>query len=147
MGYRARMDVTNRAEADEPLPDSLVVRRAVREDTAAICDLLAEVCPANPKADAAVLAWQYWDNPYGTTSSWVAEEEGRVLAHYAASPVPGRLDGEPAVLASGADAATRREARGRACFPASQPPRGKGRGRRAAGWCSPHPPPARWLPP
>jgi GNAT superfamily N-acetyltransferase len=95
-----------------------VLRRAAREDTGAICALLAEVFPDNPKADPAVLTWQYWDNPYGKTSSWLAEEDGQVLGHYAAFPIPGRLAGQPALLAMGADAATREAARGRGLFTA-----------------------------
>lgn len=92
------------------------LRRAGREDTDAICALLADVFGDNPKADPRVLAWQYWDNPYGKTSSWVAEEDGAVLGHYAAFPIPGRLAGRPALLAMGADAGTRAEARGRGVF-------------------------------
>lgn len=95
-----------------------MLRRAGRQDTAAICDLLTEVFADNPKADPAVLAWQYWDNPYGAASSWVAEENGEVIAHYAAFPIPGRLAGRPALLAMGADAATRPAARGRGVFTA-----------------------------
>ncbi len=93
-----------------------MLRRAGREDTAAICELLGEIFPDNPKADPAILAWQYWDNPYGATSSWVAEEDGTVLAHYAAFPIPGRLAGQAALVAMGADAATRPAARGRGLF-------------------------------
>jgi GNAT superfamily N-acetyltransferase len=93
-----------------------VLRRAGREDTGVICALLAEVFDDNPKADPAVLTWQYWDNPYGTTSSWLVEEDGVVLGHYAAFPIPGRLAGRPALLAMGADAATREAARGRGVF-------------------------------
>jgi GNAT superfamily N-acetyltransferase len=93
-----------------------VLRRAGRDDTAAVCELLGEVFPDNPKADPAILTWQYWDNPYGATSSWVAEEDGVVLGHYAAFPIPGRLAGRPALLAMGADAATRPAARGRGLF-------------------------------
>lgn len=92
------------------------LRRAGREDTGVICALLAEVFPDNPKADPAVLAWQYWDNPYGPASSWVAEQDGEVLGHYATFPIPGRLAGRPALLAMGADAATRESARGRGLF-------------------------------
>jgi len=92
------------------------VRRAGPEDTEAICALLTAVFPDNPKADPALLAWQYWDNPYGETASWVAEDGGEIVAHYAAFPIPGVLDGQPATLAMGADAATAESARGRGMF-------------------------------
>ncbi len=95
-----------------------MLRRAGPEDTEAICGLLADVFPANPKADPAVLRWQYWDNPYGAAAAWVHEEDGRLLGHYAVIAVPGRLAGAPARLGMGVDAATREEARGRGLFTA-----------------------------
>lgn len=94
-----------------------MLRRAGREDTEAICALLGAVFPENPKADSVVLAWQYWDNPYGETASWVfTDDDGEIIAHYAAFPIPGVLDGAPTTLAMGADAATAESARGRGLF-------------------------------
>lgn len=95
-----------------------MLRRAGPRDTDAICALLADVFPANPKADPAVLAWQYWDNPWGATSSWVEDTDGALQAHYAVIAIPGRLDGRPARAGMGVDAATRDRARGRGLFSA-----------------------------
>jgi len=95
-----------------------VLRRAGPQDSERICALLAEVFPANPKADPEVLAWQYWNNPWGTTASWVEDDDGALQAHYAVIAIPGRLDGRPAQAGMGVDAATRDRARGRGLFSA-----------------------------
>jgi len=82
------------------------LRRAGPADDAAIRRLLAVAYPANPKADAAVMRWQYWDNPFGPAQAWVWELDGDVIAHWAAVPVPLLLDGRPAPGVKTADAAT-----------------------------------------
>lgn len=93
-----------------------MIRAADRGDGPAIRALLNAVFPDNPKGRAAVLDWQYWDNPFGRTASWVAERDGEVVAHYAAFPIPGRVGGADAPLAMGADAATAESARGLGLF-------------------------------
>lgn len=96
--------------------DDLQLRPADREDTDAICALLGGIFPDNPKADPATLTWQYWDDPFGPTRSWVAVDDDEVVAHYAAYAVPGRLDGAPVTASWGADAATAASHRGRGLF-------------------------------
>lgn len=84
------------------------LRRAAPDGTEddAIRACIATAFPDNPKARADVLAWQYRDNPFGATPSWVwAEDDGTVVAHYSAYPVPVVLDGEPATACIGVDAA------------------------------------------
>lgn len=71
---------------------------------------------ANEKADPRVLAWQYRDNPFGVPSSWVAEDDGRLVAHAGVFPVPGRLDGREVVLGHSADAAVAPSHRRRGLF-------------------------------
>jgi hypothetical protein len=86
--------------------DSTRVRAAGREDAQAIRAVLAASFAGNPKARADVMEWQYWNNPFGAARSWVAEAEGRIVAHYAGICLPGVLEGLPVTLAMGVDAAT-----------------------------------------
>ncbi|HEX5265308.1 MAG TPA: GNAT family N-acetyltransferase, partial [Acidimicrobiales bacterium] len=86
--------------------ESVRVRAAGREDAGGIRELLGLSFSGNPKARADVMDWQYWDNPFGAARSWVAEAEGRIVAHYAGICLPGVLEGRPATLAMGVDAAT-----------------------------------------
>ncbi len=97
------------------MPDH--VRRATPDDAEAIADLIGEVFPANPKADPAVLRWQYWDNPFGEPSSWVVEDAGRMVAHYTAFALPGLVGGESVTFLKSADAATLESHRGQGIFP------------------------------
>lgn len=85
---------------------SITLRRATREDTAAIAALLGQSYDANPKADPAVLEWQYWDNPYGPARSWVAQSAGELVGHWAAVPVPVLVAGRAVAAAKGVDIAT-----------------------------------------
>ena len=86
--------------------ESVRVRAAGREDADSIRELLATTFSGNPKSTAEVMDWQYWDNPFGSARPWVAEAEGRIVAHYAGICLPGVLDGRPVTLAMGVDAAT-----------------------------------------
>ncbi|HET6794410.1 MAG TPA: GNAT family N-acetyltransferase [Acidimicrobiales bacterium] len=92
------------------------IRRAGPDDDPAIRSLLAEVFPANIKARAEVMTWQYWDNPFGAAHSWVAEDDGRIVAHYAGIALPGVLGGEAVTFAMGVDAATAPTHRGLGLF-------------------------------
>lgn len=93
-----------------------MLRLAGPEDDAGIRALLAAAYPANPKADEAVMRWQYWDNPFGRTRAWIWEQDGAVIAHWAAVPVPLVLDGDPASGVKTADAATHPDHRRRGLF-------------------------------
>ena len=93
-----------------------VLRRAVREDTEAICALLRRAFPENAKGRPEVLDWQYWDNPFGPPTVYVWEDEGRVVGHYAVVAYPARLDGRPARIGIGIDAAIDPGHQGRGLF-------------------------------
>jgi GNAT superfamily N-acetyltransferase len=93
-----------------------VLRRGTPADDEAIRALLAQNFPDNPKRLAEFTRWQYWDNPFGMTRSWLYEAEGRVVAHWAAVPVPMVLDGADVVGAKGVDGATHSDWRGRGLF-------------------------------
>lgn len=86
--------------------EDIRLRPAGPEDSAGIRAVLAASFAGNVKTDAAILAWQYWDNPFGPPRSWVAEAEGRIVAHYAGACLPAVVDGSPATIAIGIDAAT-----------------------------------------
>ncbi|MHB1912807.1 MAG: GNAT family N-acetyltransferase [Acidimicrobiales bacterium] len=94
------------------------IRPAGADDAAEIRAVLRGSFGGNPKTDEAVMAWQYWDNPFGPARSWVAEAEGRVVAHYAGIALPGIIGGAPATLALGIDAATDPAFRGLGLFEA-----------------------------
>lgn len=83
----------------------MILRPGTPDDDAAIAALIGEAFPANPKADVEVLRWQYRQNPFGETATWVWEDEGRIVGHYSAFPMPGLLDGERVVGANAVDAA------------------------------------------
>lgn len=92
------------------------LRAAGPEDGEAIGAVMAGSFAGNPKAEADVQAWQYWDNPFGRPCSWVAESGGRVVAHYAGVALPGVVDGRAVTLALGVDAATDPDFRGLGLF-------------------------------
>jgi hypothetical protein len=96
--------------------DDIRIRAAGPEDEQSIRSLLDRSFPGNPKARAQIMAWQYWDNPFGPPRSWVADRDGEVVAHYAGICLPGLLGGVPAVLAMGVDAATDTASRGLGLF-------------------------------
>ncbi|HET6965950.1 MAG TPA: GNAT family N-acetyltransferase [Acidimicrobiales bacterium] len=86
--------------------ESVRVRAAERADAEGIRELLGTSFSGNPKGRADVMDWQYWHNPFGAARAWVAEAEGRIVAHYAGICLPGVLEGSPVTLAMGVDAAT-----------------------------------------
>lgn len=92
------------------------LRLAGPDDDTRIRALIAAAYPDNPKADAAITRWQYWDNPFGRTRSWVWERDGQAVGHWAAVPVPLVLDGVAATGAKGVDIATHPDARRRGLF-------------------------------
>lgn len=94
----------------------LVLRRAAAEDAPEIRALLAATFPANPKAHADVMAWQYWHNPFGPPISMVWEAGGRIVCHWAVVRVPLRIAGRDVAGAKTADAATAADWRGRGLF-------------------------------
>lgn len=94
----------------------LTLRRAGRDDEADLLALNAEAFTFNPKARADIVAWQWWDNPFGETLVWVWDDGGRPVAQYVAYCVPGVLDGRPATLTCGVDAAVSPAYQGRRLF-------------------------------
>ncbi|MCU1380571.1 MAG: hypothetical protein JWN29_3554, partial [Acidimicrobiales bacterium] len=92
------------------------LRPAGTDDDEAIAALIGEAFPGNPKARLDVLRWQYRDNPFGETVSWVWDDGGRIVAHYSAYPMPYLLDGQPAVGANAVDAAVAPSHQGRRLF-------------------------------
>lgn len=91
----------------------LVLRRSGPQEDAEIRSVLATSFPDNPKTRADVLAWQYWRNPFGETCSWVWEDAGQVVAHYAAYPVPVTLGGRRTLAGVGVDASVAPSHQGR----------------------------------
>jgi hypothetical protein len=92
------------------------LRRATVADDAGIRAVFAASFPDSPKLDEAFLRWQYWDNPFAEVHSWVWEDDGVIVAHYAGLPVPVVLDGVRTVAAVGVDAATAPSHRGQGLF-------------------------------
>lgn len=93
-----------------------VLRVAGPEDDAQIRALLRRSFPDNVKTRPEFTRWQYWDNPFGPACSVVAEVDGRVVSHWAAIPVPMRLDGRERLGGKGVDGATDADQRGRGLF-------------------------------
>jgi hypothetical protein len=92
------------------------LRPAQPQDDRALRALFGCCFDASPKTDEAVVRWQYWENPFGEVRSWVWEDEGKLVAHYAGMPVPLLAAGVPAVGAVGIDAATLSSYRGQGLF-------------------------------
>ncbi|MGH8921993.1 MAG: GNAT family N-acetyltransferase, partial [Actinomycetes bacterium] len=65
-----------------------VLRTAGCDEDAAIRRVLAEAFSDNPKARAEMTRWQYWENPFGESVTWVQEDAGEVVAVYTGIPVP-----------------------------------------------------------
>jgi len=95
---------------------SLILRSATRNDDSNIRELFALSFPATPKTSPEITRWQYWDNPFSEVRSWVWDDSGDIVAHYAGMPVPILLEGQDAVGAVGIDAATAPSHRGRGLF-------------------------------
>ncbi|MCU1373304.1 MAG: hypothetical protein JWO68_590 [Actinomycetia bacterium] len=94
----------------------LVLRPAGADDDEAIAFLIGDAFPGNPKSRLDVLRWQYRRNPFGSTASWVWDEDGRIVAHYSAYPMPYLLDGRPTVGGNAVDAAVAPSHQGRRLF-------------------------------
>ncbi|MGH9069308.1 MAG: GNAT family N-acetyltransferase, partial [Acidimicrobiales bacterium] len=94
----------------------MVLRAAGPGDDAGIRAVIARAFPDNPKSRADILAWQYWDNPFGSTCAWVWEDGDRIVAHYSGYPVPAVVGGRQGVLAIGVDAAVAPDYQGRGLF-------------------------------
>jgi GNAT superfamily N-acetyltransferase len=94
----------------------LQLRPAGEDEDDAIAECIGISFPNNPKADPAVLRWQYRDNPYAPTRRWVWDDGGQIVAHYSAFAMGGVLDGKPALIANAVDAAVHPEHQGRRLF-------------------------------
>jgi len=94
----------------------LEFRRGTPADDELVRHLLSRILPGNPKNDADVMRWQYWQNPYGPAISFVCVDEDRVVCHYANIPVPLIVHGKPRMGLVGVDAATDPDYRGRGLF-------------------------------
>jgi len=92
------------------------LRESGRAEEAAIRALLAESFPDNPKTRQDVMDWQYWDNPFGETASWVWAEGDELVGHYANYPVPCLLDGRPSLAGLAVDAAMSPKLQGKRMF-------------------------------
>lgn len=93
-----------------------LLRVAGRDEDGAIRRVLADAFPDNPKSRAEMTAWQYWDNPFGRSRTWVYEDDGEVVAVYTGVPVPVMLGGRPGLAALGIDAAVATSHQGRRLF-------------------------------
>jgi len=94
----------------------LEFRRGAPSDGDQVRALLSRILPGNPKSDADVMHWQYWDNPYGPAISFVWTDKDAVVCHYATIPVPLIVHGKPRMGLVGVDAATDPNYRGRGLF-------------------------------
>jgi GNAT superfamily N-acetyltransferase len=94
----------------------MTLREATATDDVAIAACIGSAFPSNPKARLDVLRWQYRADPFGETASWVEEDDGRIVAHYSAFPMPYLLDGAPTVGANAVDAAILPSHQGRGLF-------------------------------
>jgi hypothetical protein len=95
-----------------------VLRAATAADDDAIAACIGAAFPSNPKARVDVLRWQYRANPFGETASWVYEDDGKIVSHYSAFPMPYLLGGESVMGANAVDAATLASHGGRGLFTA-----------------------------
>lgn len=93
-----------------------VLRLAGSDEDVAIRRVLVDAFPDNPKARPEMTAWQYWNNPFGESRTWVYEDDGEVVAVYTGIPVRVTLGGRPALAALGIDAAVARSHQGRRLF-------------------------------
>lgn len=84
----------------------ITVARVGPRETENICDLLSRVFPNNPKADPAILRWQYWNGPFGRAVCCVQRAGDEVVGHVARVPVPIVVDGHTVSGCVTVDAAT-----------------------------------------
>jgi RimJ/RimL family protein N-acetyltransferase len=92
------------------------LREATPADDEAIARCIGQAFPGNPKARVEVLRWQYRDNPFGSTAGVVWDDEGEIVGHYSAYPMPYLLDGASVVGANAVDAAIAPTHQGRRLF-------------------------------
>lgn len=81
-----------------------------------VAELLAAVFPRATYIDAAYLDWTYRQNPGGDALGFNAYAEGRLVSHFAVTPLRARIDGEDERGLQMQHAATRPEYRGRGLF-------------------------------
>ena len=93
-----------------------VLRAATPDDDPAIAGCVGASFPDNPKSRLEVLRWQYRENPFGPSPSWVWDDGGQIVAHYTAYPVPFLLDGQRTTAAFCVDAAVVPSHQGRRLF-------------------------------
>jgi hypothetical protein len=94
----------------------IALRESGPSEVEEVSGLLERCFEANPKADPEVMTWQYWSNPFGTTRSWVAVNDGRIVGHHAAYVVPMRRGSVHFSAAIQIDTATESEFRGRGLY-------------------------------
>lgn len=78
-----------------------------------VAAFLATWHPHNPKADPAILAWQYGSTTFGPTLTTLAEIDGEIVGHYTLFGLPSSVRGERRVTAHGADLVIHPQFRGR----------------------------------
>ena len=101
-----------RERLDSPL-GVITLRPAAEADTPAIASFLGSVQPDNPKRDPAVLRWQYWENPDGPATSWVAvTEDARIVGHHMNLSLRVLVDGQVRPMGKSGDMAVAPAVRG-----------------------------------
>ncbi len=96
--------------------DGITTGLADEDDFTELARVVAAAFPDNPKADPAILRWQY-DAPFGPTTVAVLREGDRIVGQWAALPFPAIVDGRPGLVARTADAAILPSHRGRGLWP------------------------------
>lgn len=92
-----------RTHADRESP-AFTVRPATAHDAPALAALWSEVF--GRPLTAARWRWKLHSQPAPAPTSWLAEAEGRVVGHYAGTPMRYRLDGAERCVLHGCDALT-----------------------------------------
>ncbi len=98
------------------MSEDLVLRAAGPDEDAALRALVGRAFPGNPKERADITAWQWWGNPFGDSLVWVWDDGGRIVGQYVAFFAPAQLNGRPARLTLGVDAAIDPDYQGRRLF-------------------------------
>ena len=93
-----------------------VLRAATPEDDEGIARCIGEAFPGNPKARARRAAVAVPGQPVRPSPGWVWDDDGRIVAHYTAFPMPYLLDGAPARAGNAVDAAVVPSHQGRRLF-------------------------------
>jgi GNAT acetyltransferase-like protein len=90
-----------------------VLREASEADIPAICRLMRRAFPDNAKSHEEILRWQYWGNPYGPPVAWVWDDAGVVVGHHTCIRYAAMVEGKPATVGMGIDAAIDPDYQGR----------------------------------